>query len=515
MKSVRDHVKSVAELAKIAADAKADGKTVVLAHGAFDLIHLGHVRHLEKARKLGDVLIATVTADAFVNKGPGRPVFSEELRAEMLAALEYVDWAGINFEATAENLLKAVKPNIYVKGSDYESASDDPTGKIVDEKNLVEKFGGELVITDDLTFSSSTLINQHLLTRSSEVQMFLGTLRDEGGYEKLIQLIDQTKNLKVLFVGETILDEYKYVTPLGKTAKDSIISTHFKDSELFAGGVIAAANHAASFCAEVDIVTVVGGSDDYNDFIRSTLAPNVTLSEIELENRPTIRKRRYVHSPTRTRSLLQKIFEVSYIDDQPLSSSEYQTLNSEIAARADKADVVVVCDFGHGMIEAPIINTLIERSKFLAVNTQANSANMGYNRITKYPKVDFVCIDEREAQLAAADKHAEIQALLEQKLIPLIECDNFVVTRGREGSLCWGRDSGVVTVPALEYEPVDTMGAGDAFLAVTALLLAVGGGVREAGFIGNIVGGIKTGLIGHRANINKGDVKKIIASLLK
>ncbi|NQU61397.1 MAG: adenylyltransferase/cytidyltransferase family protein [Rhodospirillales bacterium] len=515
MASVRDLIKTVPELADISEKAKAEGKAVVLAHGVFDLLHLGHVRHLEKARELGDVLMVTVTADQFVNKGPGRPVFPEELRAEMLAALEYVDWAGVNFEATAENLLEAIKPSVYVKGSDYGDAGDDPTGKIVNEQEIVEKHGGRLAFTDDLTFSSSQLINEHLLSRPPAVQNFLGQLRDGNRLEGLIRLIDRAAKTKALFVGETILDEYLYVSPLGKTAKDSIIATQFHERELFAGGVIAAANHAASFCAEVEIVTVLGGNDDYEDFVRSLLAPNVTLSSVRLDGRPTIRKRRYVDSGSRYLGLLRKLFEVSHIDDTPISDSEIRAINNEIRSRVGKADVVVVCDFGHGMIEKPMIETLMDKSKFLAVNAQANSANMGFNLITKYPKADYICIDEREARLAVCDKHMNIDDILKQLLIPRLNCDRFFVTRGSVGSSCWGRETGTKFVPALEYGPVDTMGSGDAFLAITAVLLALGGDVEDVGFIGNVVGGIKAKQIGHRTLIEKGDVKKAIIGLLK
>src|SRR6516165_10906993 len=94
--TARDKVKAIEEIAAIAQSCRDRGQAVVQAHGTFDLLHLGHVRHLEAARKLGDVLIVTVTADRFVNKGPGRPVFNGELRAEMLATLEYVDWVAIN-----------------------------------------------------------------------------------------------------------------------------------------------------------------------------------------------------------------------------------------------------------------------------------------------------------------------------------------------------------------------------------------------------------------------------------
>src|SRR5580693_6393464 len=120
-RAARDKVKTIEELGEIAASARTAGRAVVLAHGVFDLVHMGHVRHLEAAHREGDILIVTVTADAFVNKGPGRPIFPEMMRAEMLGALEYVDWVGVNHSPSAENVLEIVKPDVYVKGSDYEN----------------------------------------------------------------------------------------------------------------------------------------------------------------------------------------------------------------------------------------------------------------------------------------------------------------------------------------------------------------------------------------------------------
>ena len=96
VREARTKVKPLDEIAAIAEAARGNGFKVVLAHGVFDLVHMGHVRHLEAARREGDLLIVTTTADHLVNKGPGRPIFSQNLRAEMLAALEYVDWVGIS-----------------------------------------------------------------------------------------------------------------------------------------------------------------------------------------------------------------------------------------------------------------------------------------------------------------------------------------------------------------------------------------------------------------------------------
>src|SRR5438445_7636962 len=104
----KSKILTIAELAAWTHKFREEGRKVVQAHGTFDLLHLGHVRHLEAARQFGDVLVVTVTADRFVNKGPGRPVFGGELRAEMLATLEYVDWVAINDAADAVSAIERI-----------------------------------------------------------------------------------------------------------------------------------------------------------------------------------------------------------------------------------------------------------------------------------------------------------------------------------------------------------------------------------------------------------------------
>ena len=94
------------ELAVRAQQLKGQGKKVVLCHGTFDLMHAGHIRHMQRAKEEGDVLLVTVTADAYVNKGPGRPVFNEQLRAEYIAALACVGYVAINPALTAGGALK-------------------------------------------------------------------------------------------------------------------------------------------------------------------------------------------------------------------------------------------------------------------------------------------------------------------------------------------------------------------------------------------------------------------------
>ena len=149
------------ELSAKSKECRDSGKKVVLCHGAFDLIHAGHIRYLKSAKNEGDILFVTVTADEFVNKGPGRPVFPQDLRVENLAYLSFVDFVAINNDPTAVNLISEIKPHAYVKGPDYKNMEDDITGNIYTEKKAVEAHGGKIVFTDDITFSSTSLLNEH------------------------------------------------------------------------------------------------------------------------------------------------------------------------------------------------------------------------------------------------------------------------------------------------------------------------------------------------------------------
>ena len=161
MLSFRKKIVELAQLLEVSAINRKNKLKVIHCHGTFDLIHPGHLRHFQEAKSLGDILIVTITPDRFVIKGKDRPVFGEELRAESIASLEYVDFVSINDEPTAIKLLKDLKPSIYVKGSDYKNADDDPTGNIAAEVAVVEDSGGSVHFTEGIRFSSTDLINKY------------------------------------------------------------------------------------------------------------------------------------------------------------------------------------------------------------------------------------------------------------------------------------------------------------------------------------------------------------------
>ncbi len=152
---------SLNELSAEARRLRSAGKRVVATNGCFDILHVGHVRYLEAARKLGDVLVVGLNGDNSVTqlKGEGRPVNPERDRAEVLAALEAVDYVTIFLEMRATNFLRAAQPAIYAKGGDYSADTLDP-----EERALLEKLGTKIeIIPFEKGYSTS-----ELLTRISE-----------------------------------------------------------------------------------------------------------------------------------------------------------------------------------------------------------------------------------------------------------------------------------------------------------------------------------------------------------
>ena len=502
---------TVTQIGERVKELRAQGQIVVQAHGTFDLLHLGHVRHLEAARALGDVLIVTLTADRFVNKGPGRPVFTESLRAEMLAALHLVTYVAIAEAPDAISAIEIIRPNIYAKGNDYQNPEGDVTGKIGLERGAVEKHGGELRFTDEMTFSSTELINRHFNLFEPHVRDHLSGLRDDGSLDSIVEYIEKIKDYTIVFVGDAIIDEYQYVLPMGKPPKEHIIATRYQDNEIFAGGVFAAANHVASFCKEVHVVTCLGTFESHENLIRQSLRPNVRLHALYRPNAPTTLKRRFVDP-----SSVRKLFEVYHMNDEPLTADLEADLDSLISTYCPKADVVIATDFGHGLIGPKMVKRLVETSPFLAVNTQSNSANMGYNLVTRYPRADYVCIDGPEARLALSDRISANGDVVYHLANRMAGCPKMIVTQGKHGCITFERDGGTVhTVPAVARKVVDTVGAGDAFLSITSPLVAAGAPMNLVGFVGNVVGALKVEIVGHRSSVDKASLIKGVTGLLK
>lgn len=504
-----EKIKSLDELEEMIVRAKINGSKVILCHGVFDLLHPGHIHHLNEARKKGDLLVVTITQDKYVGKGPGRPVFNQRLRAETIAALECVDYVAINEWPTAINTIRKLKPNCYVKGIDYANAEGDLTDNIRLEEEAINDVGGQLIFTDEVSFSSSSILNSYFNVFSEETQLFLKSFRDRYPSDFIISKLKSISKLKLLVIGDAIIDEYHYCQAMGKSPKETIVTTRYISEESFTGGVLACANHVAGFCEQVDLVTCLGTQNPQENFIREHLKSNIRPTFFYRDDASTIVKRRFVDP-----AFLSKMFQVSFLTDSNLPDQVDRQLQDHLLKVLPRYDAVLVADYGHGFLTAATINILEQKSKFLTVNTQTNSANLGFNLITKYKDIDYVCIDEPEIRLATHDRTRPLEELIIHAY-ELLNCKTITVTRGHRGAVVYSKEEGFAQTPVFSSEIVDRVGAGDAFFAITSPCAAIQVPTELIGFIGNMVGALAVKIVCNRSFIEPVQLYRFIQTVLK
>ena len=156
---MKNKIYTLKQLSKIIERDKKGKKNIILCHGVFDLLHIGHIKHLKKAKTYAEKLVVTITSDKFVNKGLGRPVFNQFLRSQAIAAIQDVDYVAINDNLTAISPIRLLKPNFYCKGKEYSDSKKDVSGEIKNEIKELKKVNGKIIFTEEATFSSSRIIN--------------------------------------------------------------------------------------------------------------------------------------------------------------------------------------------------------------------------------------------------------------------------------------------------------------------------------------------------------------------
>lgn len=455
----------------------------VLAHGCFDLLHLGHIRHLQEARKLGDRLVVSITDDEHVNKGHGRPVFTAQQRAEALLALACVDEVIVNAAPDAVAAIERIRPSVYVKGIDYANRGTD--AGLLRERSAVEAAGGRLIFTETEKFSSSRLINSEKF--SVEVLQYLEHCRAQGFRDQIFRALDIADELRIAFVGERIIDKYQFVRGLGRASKELMLAVEDQGTESYEGGIAAAAKQAE--WRRTEVVSV-------DKYITKTRLVDVDFN--------------------------RKLFDIYSARKLELLEIERKRFNKQLQEAFRTSDVVIAFDFGHGLLNEENVRSIDTKfftqsthanPPFTAINAQTNAGNYSFNKITKYQLADFICLDVPEARLATDLAEAPVEQLA-NALVEKVVASYLLVTHGRFGSYHLSRNHVRGHAPALVSGGIDTMGAGDATLATVAPLLAAGLSLEAAALVGNVAGAIKTSIVGHRRHVTRNEIIKTVEALL-
>ncbi len=490
----------------------ADGKVVVQCHGTFDLIHPGHIVHFEEASTLGDILVVTVTGEKFVNKGPGRPYFNDQLRSRWIAALECVDYVVVIPHAAAVEAIECVRPKYYCKGREYETADNDVTGNIHDDVTAVQAVGGEMRYVGSVVFSSTKMLNEHFDPYPPEVKKFCRAVAQECSPKRFREIVDGFQKLRVLVVGDIIFDRYTTLEVQGLTSKSRILSGRYISDDLQAGGALAVYRHLREFTPHVKLVGLAGAESWLEPALADFIAPGGDAI-VRSPDFTTVVKQRFVEPRVEGKELL-KLFSVNFIDRHPPGVALQRALLERLAGEISNYDLVLVMDFGHGALEDLVREYVQEKTPLLAVNCQTNSNNHGFNIINRrYRRANIFTLDQTELNLAVGRRNLDYGAEL-TALATHLGSSYAWLTRGAQETLGRNCVKDIASCPPLDRSVVDTLGAGDAFCAVAALAATSGVPLNIATFMGQLAGAQAVKIVGNAEPIRKSRLLKGGMSML-
>lgn len=477
-------IKSMEEVAAIIGVRPRD-KKVIMCHGTFDVVHPGHVRHLMYARSKADILIASLTCDAHIAKANMRPFVPEQLRALNLAALDMVDYVVIDRDPTPLRNLSQIQPDYFAKGYEYVSSGLHP--KTREEKEILDSYGGEIIFTPgDIVYSSSALIElEPPRIHAEKLEVLLQA--DDLCFDDLRKGLANLAGRHVHVVGDVIVDTYTDTTMIGGQTKTPTISVRYERQRDFVGGAGIVAKHLRAAGAEVTLSTILG-KDRLADFVIADLkADGVDVRPIIDRTRPTTNKNAVVCGNYR-------LLKIDTLDNRSISEAIRKKLCSAISGT--KADMVVFCDFRHGIFNGstiPELTRAIPKGAFRVADSQVASR---WGNILDFQDFDLITPNEREARFALGDQDSVVRPLA-RRLYEAAKCRHLILKLGELGLIAYRPSNNIddprsfFAVDSFADSVLDPVGSGDALLAYAALALAGTGNLVVAAVLGAFAAAIE------------------------
>tara|TARA_R110000868_G_scaffold47354_6_gene155470 strand:- start:8988 stop:10481 length:1494 start_codon:yes stop_codon:yes gene_type:complete len=459
------------------------GKRIGFLSGNFNVVHPGHLRILKFAADNSDILVIGVNPD----ETPGVTI-PAEFRIDGLNAISLVAHA-LLLEESPESFIKALRPDVVVKGKEYEK-------KFNPEQSVVDAYGGQLLFSSgEMRFASINLLQKEYFEGNFST---IHPPRDfperhEFDAETLTAIIEKFAGLRVLVIGDLIVDTYVNCDPLGMSQEDPTIVVTPIEEKTFIGGAGIVAAHARSLGAKVRFLSVVG-EDDCAEFARKNL--NEVGVECHLmpdRTRPTTHKRRY-------RALGKTLLRVNLLRQHAIGTELQSALIARILEYLPTTDLLLFADFNYGCLPQRVVDAACEEGIKLGVMMAADSqASSQVSDISRFKGMHLITPTEREARMAIRDHDSGLAVIGEQLQIAA-EAKNVVVTLGGEGLLIHAVDEGrfmTDRLPAFNSSPKDVAGAGDSFFTCASLALCTGADIWRASYLGALAAGCQVSRVGN------------------
>lgn len=456
---------------------------IVFVSGNFNILHPGHLRLLRFAEEAGGKLVVGVNSD----DTPGTSI-AQEVRLQGVQALGAVAEA-VALAEPAEEFIARLKPDIVVKGREY-------ADRFNPEQAAVDSYGGRVIFSSgEVRFASRSLLEREYSETQFSVIRKPADYPARNGFRiaDLAGIPPRFADLKVVVVGDLIVDEYISCDPLGMSQEDPTIVVTPIESKLFIGGAGIVAAHARGLGAQARYIAIAG-EDDSAEFARDALqAQGVDVDLFADPTRPTTRKQRY-------RAMGKTLLRVNHLRQHAIEPDQQRRIYDAAAAALEDADVLLFADYNYGALPQPLVEAIAKRARELKVMMAADSqASSQISDISRFKGMSLITPTEREARLALRDHEAGL-AVVADRLQRAADATHVVITLGAEGLLIHAPKEGgyrAERLPAFNTAPKDVAGAGDSFFTCTALALKVGVDIWAASYLGALAAACQVSRVGN------------------
>ena len=450
--------------------------------GDFNILHPGHLRLLKFAKESGHYLIVGVNRDNGSIKG-----VSQDIRLESIKATSYVDEAFI-LDISAVEYIQKYKPDIVVKGKEHENKDNL-------ELDIISAYGGKLLFSSgEIGFSSMDLLRQEFLSLSDNLNHSWEYLkRHDLELNTLKDIIDKFSTLKILVIGDTIVDEYITCEPLGMSQEDPTIVVSPLATNKFIGGAAIVASHARTLGADVKFISVVG-DDENKQYVQNSLENLEIDTSLYCDNtRPTTLKQRF-------RASNKTLLRVNHLKQHSVSKDIENEILTNIKNCIDDVDLIIFSDFSYGLLTNKIIKNISklgsEKKVLMAADSQSSSQ---IGDISKFKNMTLVTPTEREIRLSLNDFESGL-VILSEKLSKKTSAKYIFTTLGAEGVMIYNNHQDKLltdNIKALATTVKDVSGAGDSLLTCSSLALAVGANIWQSAYLGSFAAAIQVSRVGN------------------
>jgi len=465
-----------------------ENRKIVFVSGFFNIVHPGHLRLLRFAAECGEFLVVGVYGDQMGNNS----LIDEKLRFEGIKAISLVDYAFV-LKDESEDFISELKPSIVVKGKEHENSFNPET-------DVVKSYGGKMLFSSgDISFSLVELLQgeSKRIVYSSFIRNDAYMKRHGFNWLDLEKVLKNLQELKVLVIGDVIVDEYITCDPLGMSQEDPTIVVTPVGTELFTGGAGIVAAHASNLGASVSLFSITG-NDEIAGFVKEKLSmANVKTSLFQDETRPTVLKQRF-------RSAGKTLLRVNHLRQHPISKEIQERLKIKLFDIINEQDMIIFSDFNYGCLPQPLVDSIIQECKkknIMMVADSQSSSQVG--DVSRFTDMMLLTPTEREARLALKDFESGL-VVLADKLKKESRAKNIFITLDKEGLLIHAdvktrREDNYLTdqLEAMNKNPVDPAGAGDSLLTCSALALATGADIWQSAYLGAMAAACQVGRNGN------------------